>query len=178
MFVYCTVPLCAPSASLLRRATAPCQPINEGQRPLSYTGAEARRISAVHGRGAPKCDSSDFCFCFLERGGWWVFLESWTLRKTSWSDRLPAPRLKRRTPWWGRRGRLVQANTRDTAHLAHQLGHVHAGRAARVRGADSEGRVVGDHFGKDVQDGLGGGCGTGLAGLARCNINTTAGRGG
>ena len=55
-----------------------------------------------------------------------------------------------------RRGSLVEADTRHgahLAHLAHQLGHVDV-CGARVRGADSETPVVGDHLGEDVQDGL------------------------
>ena len=49
---------------------------------------------------------------------------------------------------------LVKANARDAAHLAHlphQLGDVDRG-AGLV--ADSEGTVVGNHLGEDVEDGL------------------------
>lgn len=50
-------------------------------------------------------------------------------------------------------GRLVEADTGDSAHFPHQLSHVDA-LGAGVRGADSEARVVRDHLGQDVEDGL------------------------
>lgn len=56
-----------------------------------------------------------------------------------------------------RRDCLVKADVGDAAHLAHQFGHVDAAGDAGV-GPDAEGRVVCDHLGEDVQDGL---CGEG-----------------
>lgn len=52
---------------------------------------------------------------------------------------------------------LVKTDAGDAshlAHLAHQLGYVD--RGAGVLGADSEGAVVGNHLGEDVEDGLSG----------------------
>jgi len=48
---------------------------------------------------------------------------------------------------------LVQPNTRNSAHFAHQVGHVDAG-GARVGGTNPQAGVISDHLGENIQDRL------------------------